>query len=138
MKSLFILTMSMVLATPLFAQDDVQVDREIERDITEGKIQAAESLWLRDMENGIDQKQQKAGALIVLVANRAQERVSVGNDSVREEAEYAHVGFVARLQGIREDREALSRKEIQPDYATLQNYSKRLDTLISDLQTFLK
>ncbi|AUN99053.1 hypothetical protein DOM21_05680 [Bacteriovorax stolpii] len=138
MKSLIILTMSMVLATPLFAQNEAANDREIERDITEGKIQAAESLWLRDMEKGIDLKQQKAAALIVLVANRAQERVSIGDDNVREEAEYAHVGFVARLQGIHEDREALARKEIQPDYATLQNYSKRLDALISDLQAFLK
>ncbi len=136
MKSLLIL--SLILSTPLFAQDDSQSNREIERDITEGKIQAAEVLWLKDMEKGIDQKQQKASALIVLVANKLNERININNDSAREEAEYSHVGFVARLQGIREDREARARKEIQPDYATLLNYSKRLDTLIADLQAFLK
>lgn len=137
MRSLLILS-SLLLSTPIFAQDDSQIDRDVERDITEGKIQAAQALWLKDMDKAVDQKQQKASALIVLVANKAHERVSASDDSAREEAEYAHVGFVARLQGIREDREALARKEIQPDYATLQNYSKRLDTLIADLQAFLK
>ncbi len=138
MKSLIILIMSLILAAPVFAQDEGQNDRDMERDITEGKIEAAQTLWLKDLEKGLDQKQQKAGALIILVSNKNRDKVSLGNDNSREEAEYAHVGFVARLQGIREDRETLARRGVSADYATLQNYSKRLDTLISDIQSFLK
>ncbi len=120
----------LLLSTPVFAQADI--------DLTEGKIAAAESLWMKDLEKGVNEKQQKAMALLTLVANKANDRYSSNDDSLREQAEYAHVGFAARLQGIREERETLARKEIQPDYATLQNYSKRLDSLIKDLQDFLK
>lgn len=124
------LTTLFLFSTTVFAQADI--------DLTEGKIAAAESLWMKDLEKGVDQKQQKAMALLSLVANKANDRYSASDDTLREQAEYAHVGFAARLQGIREEREALARKEIQPDYATLQNYSKRLDILIKDLQDFLK
>lgn len=124
------LTTLLLFSTTVFAQADI--------DLTEGKIAAAESLWMKDLEKGVDQKQQKAMALLSLVANKANDRYSASDDTLREQAEYAHVGFAARLQGIREEREALARKEIQPDYATLQNYSKRLDILIKDLQDFLK
>lgn len=128
MKALMIL--ALLFTTPVFAQ--------VDSDITEGKIAAASELWLKDLEKGVNEKQQKAMALLVLVASKANDRYSANDERVREEAEYAHIGFAARLQGIREDREALARKDIQPDYATLQNYSKRLDTLIKDLQAFLK
>lgn len=133
MKSLFIL--SLLIASPLFAQAQ---EPQTEQDLVEGKIQAAQALWLKDMARAVDQKQQKASALLVLVTNKLHEKGSLGSDSSRDEAEYAHVGFVARLQDIREEREAFQRKERQPDYATLQNYSKRLDHLITDLQTSLR
>lgn len=125
----YLIALSLLMTTPIFAQDN---------DITEGKIQAAEADWIKTLSKGVEEKQQKALALIALVAESANERVSIGDDSHREEAVYAHVGFVARLQGVREDREALARKEIQPDYAALQNYSKRLDSLIADMKAFLK
>ncbi len=138
MKALLIF--SILLTSSIFAHkaQAQNLPDDIERDITEGKIQAAESLWLKDMDKSVSEKQQKALALITLVANQANERYSIADDSKKEDAEYAHIGFVARFQGIREEREALARKEIQPDYATLQNYSKRLDSLIADLQAFLK
>lgn len=123
MKAL--LALSLLISTPVFAQDS---------DITEGKIAAVEGQWLKDLEKGVNEKQQKAMALLAMVASKTQAQDS----DVREAAEYAHIGFAARLQGIREDREALARKDVQADYATLQNYSKRLNTLINDLQSFLK
>ena len=126
----YLIALSLLMTTPIFAQD--------QQDITEGKIQAAEADMVKDLYKQVEQKQQKAYALVAMVAEVSHERYSVGNDSRREEAEYAHVGFVARLQGIREDREALERKEIQPDLIALQNYSKRLDSLIADMQAFLK
>ena len=118
MKALLIL--SILVALPVFAQAS-----------TDDKTNVAETLWMKDLEKGVNEKQQKAKALITMVAGLSHERA-------KEDAEYAHIGFVARLQGIREEREELSRKEVQADYATLQNYSKRLDTLISDTQAFLK
>jgi hypothetical protein len=102
------------------------------------KIQSVEVQWLKDLDKNVSEKQQKSIALITLLANQTNERYGMQDESKKEEAEYAHASFVARFQGIREDRDALARKEIQPDYATLQNYSKRLDSLIKDLQEFLK
>lgn len=136
MKALLIFTI--LATTSIFSPPMAQAQDDIERDITEGKIQAAETLWLKDLDKNVSEKQQKALALITLVGAQVNDRYSSNDESKKEEAEYAHIGFVARFQGVREDREALARKEIQPDYATLQNYSKRLDSLIVDLQAFLK
>lgn len=138
MKALMIFSIMATSAILSMAQSKASAADDMQRDITEGKIQAVEALWLKDLDKGLDQKQQKALALISLVASQANERYSIQDDSKKEDAEYAHIGFVARLQGIREEREAFSKKEIQPDYATLMNYSKRLDSLIGDLQAFLK
>ncbi|MBC7428336.1 MAG: hypothetical protein H7336_06975 [Bacteriovorax sp.] len=135
MKAL--LFFSILATVSIFNLAQAQTD-DIQRDITDGKIQAAEALWLKDLDKSVSEKQQKALALITLVAAQANDRFSIQDELKKEDAEYAHIGFVARFQGIREDREALARKEIQPDYTTLQNYSKRLDSLISDLQAFLK
>lgn len=123
----FLIALSLLLsttATNAFAQD-----------VTEGKIQAVEAMWLKDLEKGMDEKQQKAMALIGLVATKMN---NASDENRREEAEYAHVGFTARLQNIREDRSELMKKEIKMDYANIQIYSKRLDVLIADLQAFLK
>ncbi|MBC7713687.1 MAG: hypothetical protein H7177_10125 [Rhizobacter sp.] len=140
MKALLIF--SILATTSLFSQAKAAqatgLNDDIQRDITEGKIQATETLWLKDLDKSISEKQQKALALITLVAAQANDRYSAQDDSKKEDAEYAHVGFVARFQDIREGRESLERKEIQPDYATLQDYSKRLDSLNQDLQSFLK
>ena len=118
--------------SPLSAQDR----DELEYEITEGKIAAAEAMMIEDLIKEVESKQQKASSLIALLGDSLNTRYS--DEAQKEEAQYAHSGFIARLQGIREDQEAMARKEIQPDIATLQNYSKRLDTLISDLKLFLK
>lgn len=120
----FLIALSFLLTTPVFAQD-----------VTEGKLLAVEELWMKDLEKGVDEKQQKAMALISLVATKMN---NATDENRREEAEYAHVGFTARFQTVREDRAELARKEIKMDYATVQIYSKRLDVLIADLQSFLK
>lgn len=44
---------------------------------------------------------------------------------------------MARFEGLREDRESLERKEIIPDNATLEKYSKQFDRLIGDLNAYL-
>ena len=126
----YLIALSILMTTPTFAQ---AMD-----DLTEGKIQAAEADWLRGLEKGVEQREQKALALIAAVADLSNERFSIGNDIRREEADYAHTGFVARFQGIREDREALAKKQILPDYKDLKNYSARLDKLIGDIEAFLK
>ena len=140
MKALCIF--SILAATSFLSQAKAQqaqgLSEDIQRDITEGKIQVVEALWLKDLEKSVSQKQQKALALITLVGAQANDRYSIQDDSKKEDADYAHIGFVARFQGIREERESYAKKEIQTDYATLQSYSKRLDSLISDLQKFLK
>lgn len=105
-----LIALSLLVTTPVFAQDQ--------------------------LEAGLDVKQQKAMALIGLV-NAKMNHAAEDNNRI-EEMEYAHVGFSARFQNIREDRMELGHKEAQMDYATVQVYSKRLDVLITDLQTFLK
>ena len=95
-----------------------------------------ETKWTKDLEVGLDKKQQKAMALISLI-NTKMNHTPEDNNRI-EELEYAQVGFSARFQNIREDRIELAHKEAQMDYATVQIYSKRLDVLINDLQTFLK
>lgn len=125
----FLIALSILLTTPAIAQKVNLADVKVE------KLQAVETMWLQDLEQGLNVKQQKAMALISMVANKMN---NASDENRREEAEYAHVGFAARFQNIREDRAELAQKEIKLDYAGIQNYSKRLDTLIGDLQTFLK
>lgn len=125
----FLIALSILLTTPAFAQKVNLAD------VKEGKLQAVEVMWLQDLEQGLNVKQQKAMALISMVANKMN---NASDENRREEAEYAHVGFAARFQNIREDRAELANKEIKLDYAGIQNYSKRLDSLIADLQAFLR
>lgn len=117
----YLIALSLLLTTPVFAQ--------------EAKTATAEELWMKELEKGLDQKQQKAMALISLVGNKMN---NATDENRREEAEYAHVGFSARFQTIREERADLAKKSQALDYANLQIYSKRLEVLITDLQTFLK
>lgn len=104
---------------------------EFDREITEGKIEAAMADKL-----SVDAKQLKAIGLINTVGKFANDRNS--SDIDKEDASIAYSGFIARFQVIRSDREALEQKEIMPDRATLQNYSRSLDQLIRDLNEFLK
>lgn len=125
----FLIALSILVTTPVFASNANLAD------VKEGKLQAVEAMWLQDLEKGLNVKQQKAMALISMVATKMN---NASDENRREEAEYAHVGFAARFQNIREERADLAHKEIKLDYAGIQNYSKRLDSLIGDLQTFLK
>jgi len=125
----YLIALSILMTTPAFASNTNLAD------VKEGKLQAVESMWLQDLEKGLNPKQQKAMALISLVATKMN---NASDENRREEAEYAHVGFTARFQDIREERAELANKEIKLDYAGIQNYSKRLDSLIGDLQSFLK
>lgn len=125
----FLIALSILLTTPAFAKNAGSAE------VTEGKALAVETLWLQDLEKGLNEKQQKSMALISLVASKMN---NATDENRREEAEYAHVGFAARFQTIREERAELASKDIKLDYASIQNYSKRLDVLIADLQTFLK
>ncbi|MDO9184143.1 MAG: hypothetical protein Q7U04_17145, partial [Bacteriovorax sp.] len=56
----------------------------------------------------------------------------------KESAVYAYNGFIARFQGIREEREALEKKLVVVDNKSLSALSKRLDKLIADILKFLK
>lgn len=89
-----------------------------------------------ELRKSVDEKQLKAIQLINAVGTYANDRYS--SDLEKDEASHAYGGFIARFQGIREDREALERKEIMADYKTLQNYSQRLERLITEIKTFLK
>lgn len=91
--------------------------------------------WANPQIEQINEKQTKAIQLINAVGSLSNERFS--NEIKKEDAEFAYNGFIARFQGIREDREALERKEIMADNNTLENCSQRLDALISDLQHFI-
>lgn len=106
--------------------------------IPEGKIVSAEANMQeeKNLRKLVDEKQLRAIQLVNVVGTFANDRFST--DLEKGEASDAYGGFIARFQGIYEDREALERKEIMPDYKTLQNYSERLDRLIADIQKFLK
>jgi hypothetical protein len=125
MKKLITLCLLLACATPVFAQ--------YEAEIPEGKVLAAEASLLENLVKEVDGKQQKAysfAAIIGEIANSAESR--------HDDAEYARVGFVARLQSIREEREDQKKKGVKPDFKTTEAYSKRLDNLIEDMKTFLK
>lgn len=112
---------------------------EVQRDITEGKIAAIEAKTLESslaLLKSVDAKQARAILLINALGSRVNERFS--NDEDKEAAQNAFQEYVARFEGIREDRELLARKEIMPDNKTLEIFSARLDSLIGDIQKFLK
>lgn len=130
----FLTLFALLMTTQAFAQDSIS---DIDRDITEGKIQAAEADSLKDAQKNVDQKFQQVSLLLSKVIETAYQRASVGSDEFREDAEYAHSGFVARILDIKADQEALARKQIMPDLATLKKDEARLDKLISDITAFL-
>jgi hypothetical protein len=109
-----------------------QVPNQIDREITEGKIAAIEV----ETNKSVDEKQAQAIKLINVVGTFANDRFS--SESDKENAEFAYSGFIARFEGIREDREALERKEILADNKTLASYSQRFDRLITDILKFFK
>lgn len=90
----------------------------------------------KDLLKSVDEKQSTAIKLINSVGSEANERFS--NEQDKEDAQFAYSGFMARFEALREDREALERKEIMPDSETMEKYSKQYDRLISDLNTYLK
>lgn len=118
-----------------FAQDEID---EIQREITEGKIQAVELDNISKLTKEVEQKQQTASKYITELNARVLDRYSINDESVKEENEYALIGFIARLQVIHNKKELLEMKEIAPDLNTLQELNKSLDILISDLKSFLK
>ncbi len=138
LKSFFSLcllaTISFSNSSTLLAQEDIVGSMEME--ITEGKILAAEMSAREDVVKEVEDKLQKASNLISLLGDSINQRFS--DEAQKEEAQYVHSGFIARLQGIREDQDSLARKEIQPELATLKSYSRRLDSLINDVKIYLK
>lgn len=132
-KSPLFILVALSMTTHAWAQSE-QLPDDINREITEGKIAAAEAD--AQTNKSVDEKQARAIKLINVVGSFANDRFS--SEADKEEAQYAYNGFIARFQGIREDREALERKEIMADNKTLASYSQRLDRLIADIQKFLK
>lgn len=125
----YLIACFLLLTTPVFAQNSV------DREITKEKTEDIQALWMRELEKKLNEKQLKTMALISLVANNKNHST---DENRRQEAEYAYEGFSARFQNFREDRAELTKKGLPMEYATLQNYSKRLEVLITDLQAFLK
>lgn len=89
----------------------------------------------RDLLKQVNEKQITAVRLISSIGTFANGRFS--NEEEKEDTEFAYNGFMARFESLREDREALEKKEIIPDNATLEKYSKQYDRLISDLNAYL-
>lgn len=89
----------------------------------------------KNLMKSVDEKQTTAVHLINTVGTYNNGRFS--NEEDKEDSEFAYNGFMARFESLREDREALERKEIIPDNATLEKYSKQYDRLISDLNAYL-
>ena len=111
-----------------------QSSNDTYREVTTGKTSLAEVDAITN--KSIDEKQVRAIQLINIVGSFANDRLSKEID--KENADYAYNGFIARFQGIREDREALGRKEVVSDNKSLASYSQRLDRLTADIQNFLK
>lgn len=135
---LFILVTFSLMTNSWASVGPSQLPDDTSREITEGKIAAAEAdqQVKKELRKAVDEKQLKAIQLINAVGTYANDRFA--SDLEKDEAGHAYGGFIARFQGIREDRESLERKEIVADYKTLQNYSQRLDQLITEIKTFLK
>lgn len=105
-------------------------------EITEGKILAVMENNENELRKSVNDKQLEAIKLINIVGSKVNERFS--SDLEKSDAEDAYQCFINRFQIIHDERAALDKKEIQPDYKTLQNYSQRLDRLIRDINKFLK
>lgn len=88
-----------------------------------------------DLMKTVEEKQARAAQLISAVNASANDRFS--NEQDKENAQFAYSGFMARFESLREDREALERKEILPDNETLEKYAKQYDRLIAELNAYL-
>ena len=134
----FILLMAALLSTKSFANTQSLRADELQKDLIESKFAAMkeEDLSGKVLLKSVDEKQARAIQLINAIGSYANDRFA--NENEKADAEYAYNGFIARFQGIREDRESLQRKEILADNKTLENYSQRLDRLMSDMMKFLK
>lgn len=137
LKSILLMAIMAILSatSPMVSAQSENIG-DLEREITEGKILAVEMSSREDVVKEVEDKLQKVSSLISLLGDSINLRYS--DEAQKEEVQYVHSGFIARLQGIREDQEALARKEIQPEFATLKNYSRRLDSLINDVKTYLR
>lgn len=122
--------------TPSLGFAEAEFD-EIYREYIEGKIQAAEQDQIQLCKE-IEQKQQTASNLMAQINSKLNDRYSVNDEREKEETEYALIGFISRLQSIHKEKELLEMKEIRPELKTLQEFNKRLDSLITDLKSFLK
>ncbi len=131
-KSLLFILMALSLASQAWANP--RINRVHGK---EEALQKSKEVGNQISNKTLDEKQTKAIQLINAVGILANGRLGIESEIEKEEAEYAYNGFIARFQGIREDRDALERKEIMADNRTLENYSQRLDDLISELQNFI-
>lgn len=124
MKALLLFTL--VFSSSLYASIDM------ERELAEGKIKAMETIHLQELTSQLDQKIQRAQALINMITQ------SIHSDSKqfqkREDIEYALVGHIAKLQAIRYDRTQSNNM----NYETIEGFSKRINGLLKDLQTVTK
>ena len=59
-------------------------------------------------------------------------------EAEKSEAEFAYNGFIARYQRINQEHNQLIALHLSNDQEALKNYSKRLDGLMNDLQSYLK
>ncbi|RPJ78388.1 MAG: hypothetical protein EHM20_04030 [Alphaproteobacteria bacterium] len=138
-KSL-LLVLALIVLAPLsnsWAQtEQSQEIDDIAWEITEGKISAVMENNENELRKSVNDKQLEAIKLINIVGSKVNERFS--SDLEKGDAEDAYQGFITRFQIIHDERAALDKKEIMPDYKTLQNYSQRLERLISDINKFLK
>jgi hypothetical protein len=125
--------LSLVLTIPSFAQIAVV---DIEYDAADGTALEVAPQSLDELKASIEEKQQKTVALITEVAAVANSYAS--ETSQQDEANYAYTGLVARLEGLRQEREELALNHIEADEAFLLNYSKRLDQLNTDLENFFR
>ena len=77
---------STLIAPLAYSQDDI--DEIMAREITEGKILAAENMMIEDLHKEIASRQEKASQLIALVARFANDRMS--DENAKEEALRLH------------------------------------------------
>ena len=131
----FLAVLALLVSTQAFAQDDFS---ELQRELTEGKIQAAEIGYAQSKRVIVDDKAHTVLKLLPQVLERSFMRASAGDDGFRQDAEEAHSQFVLRYQQFANEEEALDKKEIQADIVTLIKFEKHLDKLIKDIEAFLK
>jgi hypothetical protein len=121
---------SLILALPSFAQLDVDYDA------ADGIAAEVTPQTIEELKATVDEKQQKAVLLITEVASLAN---SYSPETPEyDEANYAYTGSVARLEGIRQERDGLAQNSIDTNEATLMDYSKRLDQINTDLENFFR